>query len=223
MSDRTLKGLIGLVVAGLVAVIAVGAVFGSSAAAGDLRDRSQIALTAAGLDDVLVDFNGREAELTGGNDVEIRLARTLVGSLPGVRRVDLVISRDEAIDDVARFELDRAGDVVRISGVVPTPDDAAAIKVGVAAGLRTMITGDVAVDTSLAPAVWADALPDVFEALGHVEDLELDLRGDGSVVLGGTVASSSERDRLVRQVSRALPDLDVVSRFEVAASARKES
>ena len=54
MSDRSLRGFIGLVVAGLVAVISLGAVLGSSAAADDLRDRSQTALAAAGLDDVAV-------------------------------------------------------------------------------------------------------------------------------------------------------------------------
>lgn len=218
MSDRLLKGFIGLVVAGLITVIAVGAVFGSSAAAGDLRDRSQTALDAAGLDDVVVDFHGREAELSGGNDVEIRLARMLVSAMPGVRRVDHDDPDEEPIAGVARFELDRAGDVVQINGAVPTPDAAAEIKVGVASGLRTMITGDLAVDSSLAAVTWTAALPAVLEHLSLVDDLELDIRGDGSVVLGGTVGSLIGRDRLVRRVVRALPDLDVVDRLTIAAS-----
>lgn len=218
MSDRTLKGFIGLLVAGLVAVIAVGAVFGSSAAAGDLRDRSQVALDAAGLDDVEVDFRGREAQLRGGNDVEIRLARTLVSALPGVRRVDLDRPDHEVIDGVARFELDRAGDVVQISGVVPTPDAAAEIKVGVASGLRTMVTGDLTVESSLAPVAWTDALPAALGIVSLVEDLELDIRGDGSIVLGGTVASPAERDRLERKLVRALPELEVVNRLRASSA-----
>lgn len=217
MSDRTLKGFIGLVVAGLVAVIVLGAVIGTRAAADDLRDRSQTALAAAGLDDVAVDFRGREAELSGGNDVEIRLARTVVGALPGVRRVDLTLTADEIIDGVAHFELDRAGEVVRIDGVVPTPDDAAEIKVGVATGLATTITGDLKVDRTLPTSTWTSGLPDVLKLLGEVEDLELDITGDGTVALGGTVDSRAERERLVRHVARALPDLDVVSRLEASA------
>lgn len=217
MSDRTLKGLIGLVVAGLVAVIAVGAVFGASAAADDLRDRSQTALDAAGLDAVAVDFHGREAELSGGNDVEIRLARTLVSALPGVRRVDLDRDADTIVENVARFELDRAGDVVQIGGTVPNPDDAAEIKVAVAAGLRTMVTGDLVVDPSLPVVSWAAALPDALRTLSLVEDLELDIPGDGTIVLGGTVSGSAERDRLVRQIGHALPGLEVVSHLSISA------
>lgn len=226
MSDRSLRGFIGLVVAGLVAVISLGAVLGSSAAADDLRDRSQTALAAAGLHDVVVDFSGREAALSGGNDVEIRLAERLVGALPGVRRVELARLGADAIDGVARFELDRAGDVVQISGVVPTPDDAAGIKVGVATSLATTIAGDVTVDRSLAAVSWTGALPDVLQALEQVDDLELDVAGDGTVVIGGTVGSRDERDerdRLVRQVSRALPDLEVVSQLQAAAPVGRRS
>lgn len=222
MSDRTLKGIIGLVVAGLVAVIALGAVFGSSATADDLRDRSQTALAAASLDDVSVDFRGREAELRGGNDVEIRLAGKVVAALPGVRRVALDVVADRPVDGAAHFELDRAGDVVQIRGVVPHPDDAAAVKVGVATGLHIMINGDLAVDRSLAPAAWTTELPDVFAALGQVEDLELTILGDGSLVLGGTVESAPERERLVRLVARKLPDLEVVDQLEGFAPRREQ-
>lgn len=217
MSDRTLKGFIGLLVAGLVAVIALGAVLGSGAAAGELRHRSQTALSAAGLGDVVVDFRGREAQLSGGNDVEIRLARSLVSTMPGVRRVHLDRAAAEVISGVAQFELDRAGHVVQISGVVPTPDDAAGIKVGVATGLATTVAGDLTVDHALPVATWAAALPAVLEMLGQIGDLEVDIAGDGTLVLGGTVHSDTARSRLVRRVARTLPDLDVISRLDVAA------
>lgn len=218
MSDRSLKGLIALVLAGLVAVIGAGAVLGSGAVADDLGDRARTALSAAGLGDVLVDFSGREAELSGGNDVEIRRAETLVASLPGVRRVEVDVVADEHIPGVARFELDRAGDDVEISGVVPSPDDAADLKVGVAEGLRTTITGDVAVDRSVDPGTWVDALPDVLETLAGVEGLELEIRGDGTVEIGGTVGDESERTRLVEKLDDAMPDLEVVGSFDIATA-----
>lgn len=218
MSDRSLKGLIALVLAGLVAVVGAGAVLGSSSVATDLSGRARTALAAAGLGDVLVDFRGREAELSGGNDVEIRRARTLVAALPGVRRVDVDVVADEHLPGVARFELDRAGDDVEISGVVPSPDEAADIKVGVAEGLRTMITGDVAVDRSVDAAPWVEALPDALELLAGVEGLELEIRGDGTVEIGGTVGDESERTRLVEKLEDLLPDLDVVGTFDMTST-----
>ena len=215
MSDRTLKALIGLVVAGLVAVLAAGAVLGTDAVGRDLRDRTDTALTAAGLGDVLVDFRGREAELSGGNDVEMRRAESLVESLPGVRRVRADVAADVVVPGAARFELDRAGDDVEISGVVPSPDDAAAIKVGVAENLRTTVTGDVAVDRSVGAAPWVGAVPAVLDLLAGVEGLELEIAGDGTVTLGGTVRDASEQTRLAERLAELLPDLEVVGTLDV--------
>jgi hypothetical protein len=218
VSDRTLRGLIGLVLAGLVAVVVAGAVLGTEGVARDLRDRTRTALAAAGLEDVLVDFSGREAELRGGNDVEIRRAEALVETLPGVRGVRVVrveIVEHPIVPGTAGFELDRAGDDVEISGVVPTPDDAAAIKVGVAEGLRSVITGDVTVDRSVDAAPWASALPDVLDLLAGVEGLELDIPGDGSLTVGGTVRDVSERDRLAERLAEILPGLTLVDELDI--------
>jgi hypothetical protein len=219
VSDRTLRGLIGLVLAGLVAVLVAGAVLGTEGVARDLRDRTRTALAAAGLEDVLVDFSGREAELRGGNDVEIRRAEALVETLPGVRVVRAEIVEHPIVPGTAGFELDRAGDDVEISGVVPTPDDAAAIKVGVAEGLRSVITGDVAVDRSVDAAPWASALPDVLDLLAGVEGLELDIPGDGSLTVGGTVRDVSERDRLAERLAEILPGLSLVDELDIIPAA----
>ncbi|MET0931784.1 MAG: hypothetical protein ABWX74_19860 [Aeromicrobium sp.] len=218
MSDRSLKGLFALVLAGLIAVVGAGSVLGAGSVGSDLGDRATTALSAAGLGDVLVDFSGREAELSGGNDVEIRRAETLVAALPGVRRVEVDVVEDDVIPGVARFELDRAGDDVEISGVVPSADDAADIKVGVAEGLRTTITGDVEVDRSIGGASWIAALPEVLDVLAGVEGLELDIRGDGSVEIGGTVGDESERDRLAEKIDDLLSGLDVVGTFDLVST-----
>jgi hypothetical protein len=220
VSDRTLRGLIGLVLVGLVAVLGAGAVLGTEGVARDLRDRTRTALAAAGLEDVLVDFSGREAELRGGNDVEIRRAEALVETLPGVRVVRVEIVEHPIVPGTAGFELDRAGDDVEISGVVPTPDDAAAIKVGVAEGLRSVITGDVTVDRSVDAAPWASALPDVLDLLAGVEGLELDIPGDGSVTVGGTVRDVSEQDRLTERLAEILPGLTLVDELDIAPASR---
>lgn len=215
MSDHSLRRLIALVATSLVVVVALGSVAGARSVAGDLTDRSDRALTAAGLDDVRVDFRGREAELRGGNDVEARLAGTLVRALPGVRRVEVDRARDRVVAGASRFELDRFGDDVEISGTVPTPDDAAAIKVAVASALQTTVTGDVTVTPSARSASWVTALPDVFAIVARVDRLSLEISGDGTVQLGGDVEAAQVHERLVRRVAAALPDLDVVDTIRV--------
>lgn len=215
MSDRALRRAIVVVAVALVAVLAAGSVLGSRAVAGDLRDRSETALTAAGLDDVSVQFHGREAALDGGNDVEARLAASLVAALPGVRDVERRAVDDEPLPGVARFELDRAGDDVEVSGAVPSPDDAADIKVAVATTLHTTVTGDVAVDRSVGDAGWAAVLPAVLEAVAGVRGLELEICGDGTVRLGGEVDGPAARSSILRQVQDELPDLELVSTLVV--------
>jgi hypothetical protein len=221
VSDRALKRAIAVVVVALVAVVAAGSVLGSQAVADDLRARSRTALVAAGLDDVSVQFRGREGALSGGNDVEARLATSLVAALPGVRSVNHVVDDDAPLRGVARFELDRSGDDVEISGVVSSPDDAADIKIGVATALHTTIIGDVAVDRSVGEAPWAGSLPAVLDAVAGVRGLELELPGDGTLRLGGEVEVAATRTGIVRQVERALPDVELIDALVV--SPRKES
>ncbi|MBD8607768.1 hypothetical protein IFT73_12975 [Aeromicrobium sp. CFBP 8757] len=216
-----LKRLVAAVAACLVAVIVAGAVMGSRSVAADLGDRSTAALQAADLADVRVDFTGREAELRGGNDVEARLAASLVRTLPGVRRVEVDRRPRPVVADAAHFELDRAGDDVEISGAVPSPDDAAAIKVAVATTLRTTVTGDVRVVRSVPSEPWVAAVPDVLEIVAGVEGLALDVPGDGTVVLGGQVADRTTRARVVEQVAQALPGLRLVQTLRVASAPRK--
>lgn len=215
MSDHSLRRLVALVATSLVLVVALGSVFGARSVAGDLTDRSQRALDAAGLDGVRVDFRGREAELRGGNDVEARLAGTLVDALPGVRRVEVDRAADRVVAGASRFELDRSGDDVEISGAVPTPDDAAAIKVAAASALRTTVTGDVAVRPSARSASWVAALPDLFEIVAGVNRLSLEISGDGTLELGGQVDGDQVRQRVLRRVAAALPDLRVVDSIRI--------
>lgn len=216
MSDRAVKRAVILVVVALVAVIAAGSVLGAQAVGDDLRDRSETALVAAGLDDVSVTFRGREAALRGGNDVEGRLATSLVAALPGVRRVEHVARHEAFVPGAARFELDRSGDDIEISGAVSSPDDAAALKVGVATALHATIIGDVTVDRSVGEAPWAKALPSVLDALAGVRGLELDIRGDGTLRIGGEVDAAATRTSIVRRVARELPDVRLVDALVVA-------
>jgi hypothetical protein len=205
----------------LVAVVAAGAVLGSRSVAADLRDRSTRALTAADLADVRVTFSGREARLTGGNDVEAALAASLVRALPGVRRVEVDRPSSPRTPGAAWLELDRAGDDVQIRGHVPSPDQAAAIKVAVATTLRATVIGDVTVDTSVTAAPWADDMSVLLDVVAGVEGLDLELPGDGTVRLGGQVADATTRSLVVEQVAKALPDLKLVETLRLATVPQK--
>jgi hypothetical protein len=218
---RRLKALIAAVVVCLVAVVAAGAVLGSRSVASDLGERSRTALAAADLSDVRVGFSGREAELSGGNDVEARLAASLVEALPGVRRVEVERPARSRTPGAAWLELDRAGDDVQIRGDVPSADEAAALKVAVATTLRATVIGDVAVDGSVSAAPWADRVPAVLEIVAGVEGLDLELPGDGTVHLGGQVPDATTRSRVVEQVSRAMPGLRLVASLRLATVPRK--
>jgi hypothetical protein len=215
VSDRALQRAVAVVATVLLAVIATGSVLGSRTVADDLRDRARRALSAAGLGDVDVRFTGREAALEGGNDVEARLAASLVAVLPGVRQVAPAPDADRPVPGVARFELDRFGDTVQISGTVASPDDAADLKIAVAAAMRTTVTGDVAVDRSVGAAPWVPDLPEVLRAVAGVAGLELEVPGDGTVVLGGRVRDDAARARAVRLVADGWPDLRVVDTIDV--------
>ena len=218
---RRLKVLVAAVVVCLAAVVVAGAVIGSRSVASDLGERSRTALAAADLADVQVRFSGREAELRGGNDVEARLAASLVEALPGVRRVDVERPSRARTPGAAWLELDRAGDDVQIRGDVPSADQAAALKVAVATTLRTTVSGDVTVDVSVGAAPWADAVPAVLEIVAGVEGLDLDLPGDGTVRLGGQVPDATTRSRVVEKVQQALPGLRLVESLRLATVPRK--
>lgn len=218
---RRLKVLVVSVGLCLVAVVGAGAVLGSRSVAADLGDRSRTALAAADLADVRVTFSGREADLSGGNDVEARLAASLVEALPGVRQVEVERPASARRPGAAWLELDRAGDDVQIRGDVPSADAAAALKVAVATTLHATVTGDVAVDSSVGAAPWADEVPAVLDIVAVVEGLDLELPGDGTVRLGGQVADATTRARVVEQVAKALPGLRLVESLRLATVPRK--
>jgi hypothetical protein len=219
VSDRSLQRAVAVVATVLLGVIVVGSVMGSRTVAGDLRARAQTALGASGLDDVRVDFEGREAALEGGNDVEARLASSLVAALPGVRRVHRAVDAARPVPGVSRFALDRAGDDIEISGAVSSPDDAADVKIAVASAWATAISGDVTVDRSADPAPWVASLPGLLSTVAGVAGLELDVPGDGTLHVGGRVHDAATRSRIVRRIAEQVPGLRLVATLTVTSRA----
>ncbi|NRQ51602.1 hypothetical protein [Aeromicrobium stalagmiti] len=223
MSDTSVRRLALLAAVGLVVVVALGAVLGSSATARDLQPAAEKALVSAGLDGVLVDVDGREVVLSGGSSADLREAQGVVEDVRGVRWARIARDRDDRRDDEARppvfdratIELTRQGDLVDIGGVVPDPDAAAEIKAAASLGFEATVSGDLAVDDAVAAEPWVAALPDLLGDLAGVTDLVLGIDGRGTVEIGGTVGSRAERRDVLDLVASALPDLDVVDGLAV--------
>lgn len=229
MSDTSLRWLTLLVAAALVALIALGSITGSDAVADDLRPRVELVLADGGLDGVQVELVGREVTLSEGSHADLAEAEQLVATVNGVRSVEVdapgatarpssaAPGRDGDRADAASLELRSTKERIAISGRVPDADAAASIKSGAALAFGQMVAGDVTVTASTGPAPWVRALPDLLGDLVGVKSLQLSIRTDGTVRLGGTIESAAGRDKISRYVSAALPGLELTNDLTIDA------
>jgi outer membrane protein OmpA-like peptidoglycan-associated protein len=220
VSDKWLKGIAALLGTTLLAVIAVGALIGSSSAADDLQAQAERALAAADLDDVRVTFRGREAALSGGTPDELGKAELIVEGVEGVRWADIVPSTaatptPRPPDTTPALDLRRTGTGITISGTVPDADAAASIKASVAEAFSVPVTGDLAIDPAVGTAAWIDQLADVLDDIVGVKELQLTIDGRGTLDLSGSIESRAGADDVRRLLAAAVPGLEVVNRIEV--------
>ncbi|MEV7395715.1 OmpA family protein [Aeromicrobium sp. NPDC092404] len=227
MSEQRLRGLAALLGTTLLAVVAVGALVGSSSAASDLQGKAERALASAGLDEIRVTFEGREAELSGGTVDDLGQAELVVEGIEGVRRADVVRPAGgapaEAADTTPTLRVSRTGAGITISGTVPDADGAVGIKAGVAEAFAVPVTGDLAIDPAVGPAPWTDELTHAFVDLVGIKDLELEIDGSGTLDLGGSIESRSGVEDARRLVAAAVPELDVVNRLSVRRAGLSEA
>lgn len=220
MTHTRLTALAVLTGLALAAVITVGAVVGTRSVSDSLRPQAVEALVGAGLDDIVVKFSGREAELSGGTPAELTEAELIVEAIAGVRWASFDGVAAAAVDapvssNVPSLILRRTADGLAIDGVVSGANPAAELKAGAAQTFGATVTGDVAVDPAVGKAAWVRALPSVFGDLVTVKDLKLVIDGGGAVRIGGDVKSQASADKIVSLIAAALPDLAVVSEIDV--------
>ena len=220
VSEKRLKGLAVATGLGLLGVIAAGAIVGSQSTADDLQSRAEHALAAADLDGVRVDFRGREAQLSGGTTDDLVKAELIVEGIGGVRRADIPPSADEPPttgppDTTPTLKLIRTADDIRVSGTVPDADAAASIKARVAETFGVPVIGDLVIDPAVGPAGWVTQVPGVIVGVVGVKGLELTIDGTGMLEVAGSIESGAGADEVLRLVSSAVPDLDVVSHLDV--------
>jgi len=216
VSEKRLKGIAALVGIVLLVVVAGGALLGSRAAADDLQTTAERALVSAGLDEVRVTFDGREATLSGGSADQLDQAQRIVEDIDGVRWADV----DDAAtldrpDTTPTLELKHTGAGITISGTVPDADAAAGIKARVAEDFAVPVTGDLTIEPDVGGASWIARLPDVFGDIVGVKNLELTIDGSGTLELSGSIESRAGADDVRRLVARAAPDLSIDERLEI--------
>jgi outer membrane protein OmpA-like peptidoglycan-associated protein len=220
VDDKRLRGLTGIVGLALVGTIGAGAVVGSDSAADDLQPKAAAALGAAGIHDITVGFDGREARLSGGLANERRKAISVVEGINGVRWAKFsgqpsALPLPPAAPSAPSMKLSHSDLGATISGVVPTAEVAAALKTAAAEAFGGTVSGDFRIDPSIDTADWFNELPEVFGDLFAVKDLDIGIGGQGLFQVTGTVRSQIGVDKLKDLLTAALPDLTVNSSLSV--------
>ncbi|MCW2750310.1 MAG: hypothetical protein JWR83_1420 [Aeromicrobium sp.] len=223
VNDKTLKRLAALTGLGLVGVVGVGAVVGSNSAADDLRPKAYKALSAHHLRGLTVDFDGREAKISGGTAADMANAKKVVEGIHGVRWAKVtgtpISASTPASPAVASMKFSHSALGSTISGVVPSAEVAASLKAAAAETFGGTVSGDFKIDPSVDTADWFNELPEVFGDLVGVDDLEIGIGGLGTFQLAGTVGSQIGADKVKNLLIAALPDLRVHSSLTLDAGA----
>ncbi|MDX6278388.1 MAG: OmpA-OmpF porin, family [Nocardioidaceae bacterium] len=220
MDDNRLRGLAGLVGLALVGTVGVGAVVGSNSAADDLRPEAVSALRSAGMSGIAIDFDGREAKLSGGAAADRRKAIAVVEGVNGVRWAKFTGPPSApptipAAPSEPSMTFSRSDVGATISGVVPSAQVAADLKTAAAEAFGGTVSGDFKVDPRVDAADWFYELPEVFGDLVVVRNLKLAIGGGATIQIGGSIESRVGADRAKAIVADAVPDLTVDSTLTV--------
>ncbi len=199
-STRPLPRTVLVLLTLLVVVIAGGVIWALPHAQDDLTARSQLALDAAGFDDVVVDVAGRDVTVAGAvaNDAGVQQVEDLLYGLRGVRRVDAtrvasVAAAASGNGEATDAATEPAAPSVEAAGVTLTVDEAAVTVAGAVPSQQvvdTIVTATAAAfsDKDVATNVVVSA--NVAEA-GWLADLDGIVRGLVGLQ-GGIVAISDE-------------------------------
>lgn len=217
VSDRRLTICAALTGVVLVAVIGVGAVIGSSAAATDLTPRIDAALVASGLEDVEAQVRGREVTVRGATEGELGEALDATRAVTGVRSavIDDSPGSVERIDMTRPYlKLRRDPDRLSILGAVPDAATAATVKSSAARAFGVPVRGDLMIDPTLPAVEWTDELAGAFGDLVGVTDMVLTIDG-GALELDGSIGSLAERREVLALIADAVPSLTLASSVRI--------
>ncbi len=212
-NTKRLAGLTGLA---LVAVIGIGSIAGSSSTSNDLTPKAYKALVDAGLSNVKVDFNGREARVSNGTPQELARAEKIVEGVDGVRWAKIDTDSGKSLPKPPTLSMTHNAEGVNLTGVVP--NGAVAGQLRDAAASLGKVTGDLKVDPSVGTADWFATLPKLITDLEGVGNLALTVDGD-SIAVGGTMSTQGGVDAVAKLVEPAAVGLTFDNALKVDSKA----
>ena len=201
---RTLWWLIGLFVA-----LTIAAVFWSIGRfEADLTAAAELALAAEGLD-VGVEFDGRDAVLSGtvGADIQVDQAVQIVTEVPGVRTVSGALITVSATSTPtttvtptpeifpAVVEVAVGSGVVTLAGLVSAADRLALITAAEGVFGAAGVEDRLQVGADVATPDWLVSFPEALAELGPLEEGTI-LVSDQGLEIVGTVTSQAEVERI---------------------------
>ncbi|MGZ0152413.1 channel-forming protein ArfA/OmpATb [Kribbella sp. WER1] len=189
----------------------------------DLRERTQAALKARGIETGSVDFDGRDAHVTVPAGVDEGQVREVVAAVDGVRAVRIdhggavpatptpatpspTTSGAPVQDDVPEFEVGRTDQAIRVQAPVRSQ----AVKDALGAEVRQVLGADREYDdrTTIDPAnglADASALTALLRALA-IGTGDASVRYDGeTVTLSGQVPDQATKATVGRAAAKAVP------------------
>ncbi|NQV05782.1 OmpA family protein [bacterium] len=196
---RSILIVLGVVALAIVAVLAIAVQRGPME--DDLTRRADGALASAGINGVVVEFEGRDATLSGSvmSEGDRLTALQIIDDLEGVRVVDGLIAvaapvtttTEAPVAAIAGFSLATTADGGAVLiGTVPTPEDADAIADAASAVYGDSVDSQLVIDASTGSPPWLTGLPDAIRGLRGVAEPSLEI-SDESATVGGTVASEA--------------------------------
>ncbi|MGN6502053.1 MAG: OmpA family protein [Pseudolysinimonas sp.] len=181
-------------------MIAAVAVVGSTAVEAPLTAAARDALRDAGITDVAVRFDGREATLSGeGADADLTAAVRIVSAIDGVRWASAERPSDDAPRATLTVEADPAGDI-EVEGVTGTAAEASVLQGAARTAFGHGTTVTITVRDGVAVPTWSTSVSGIFTALARVEGVRFTLDPSGARVSG---AASDPRE-VAEQLQAAL-------------------
>jgi OOP family OmpA-OmpF porin len=240
---RTL--IVGLTVVGWLGLLLFAVVTKTTPIEEDLTKQSEAALFAAGIDSAAVDFDGRDATLTGTVDSEAEKssAVAVVEAVPGVRvvysRLEVAAGGDPASPTTAppsttppsteagggldppSFVMLVSGGTVALTGSVPDEAIRDAIVAGAieAFGLENVVNR-ITVSGSVGTTEWLTSLPYLLVEMGDVSEFSLVVAG-GTAELSGLAVNDLARRSIEVLVAASLTGLEIVNRLEIGTDPRE--
>lgn len=198
----------------------------------DLRERTEAALKARGIETGRVDFDGRDARVAVPADVDAARVREIVAGIDGVRSVSVESQAAQASGStptpapgtataqesaVPAFEIGRTNRAIRVQAPVRSQT----VKDAVAAEVEQLLGEDREYDdrTTIDPAGFADAtmLAPLLRALA-IGTGDASVRYDGTTVtLSGQVPDQATKATVGRAAAKAVPGAVIADELELPA------